>query len=258
MADDRTYIKLHDGMPRHPKVVGLSDKAFRAYIEALCYCSEYLTDGKVPASNLTKIAPRRVWRELSEAGLIHDADSGIAMHDYLEHQRSADQVKDLKEKRRASGQRGGRAKANAVASATHDASDPPEQTGSKSLAETESLTYVRDQTETDNSSLRSESTRKRATRIAADFTPSPELAAWTLTQGFTAGQGRTLVAEFVDYWTAKAGRDATKTDWDATFRNWVRRADPQRVRAPGPVAPIWDPVVTPIRGTQREDAMWNP
>lgn len=30
--------------------------------------------------------------------------------------------------------------------------------------------------------------------------------------------------KFVDYWTAKSGKDATKLDWDATWRNWIRRA----------------------------------
>jgi hypothetical protein len=32
--------------------------------------------------------------------------------------------------------------------------------------------------------------------------------------------------KFVDYWTAKTGRDATKLDWDATWRNWMRNARP--------------------------------
>lgn len=30
--------------------------------------------------------------------------------------------------------------------------------------------------------------------------------------------------KFRDYWTAKSGKDATKLDWDATYRNWIRRA----------------------------------
>ena len=29
---------------------------------------------------------------------------------------------------------------------------------------------------------------------------------------------------FTDYWNAKTGQDATKRDWDATWRNWIRRA----------------------------------
>jgi hypothetical protein len=39
-------------------------------------------------------------------------------------------------------------------------------------------------------------------------------------------------AKFVDYWHAKAGRDARKANWDATWRNWVRRAAEQHARAP--------------------------
>ena len=30
---------------------------------------------------------------------------------------------------------------------------------------------------------------------------------------------------FADYWHAKAGADARKADWLATWRNWVRRAN---------------------------------
>lgn len=29
---------------------------------------------------------------------------------------------------------------------------------------------------------------------------------------------------FTDYWQAKTGKDATKMDWNATWRNWIRRA----------------------------------
>src|SRR5262245_59801672 len=32
------------------------------------------------------------------------------------------------------------------------------------------------------------------------------------------------VARFIDYWHAKAGRDGTKLDWLATWRNWCRTA----------------------------------
>lgn len=32
------------------------------------------------------------------------------------------------------------------------------------------------------------------------------------------------VAEFIDYWAAQPGQKGVKVDWDATFRNWLRRA----------------------------------
>jgi len=28
--------------------------------------------------------------------------------------------------------------------------------------------------------------------------------------------------KFIDYWLSKAGKDAAKTDWSRTWKNWVR------------------------------------
>lgn len=40
----------------------------------------------------------------------------------------------------------------------------------------------------------------------------------------TADDARREAERFRDYWCAKSGKDATKTDWQATWRNWVRKA----------------------------------
>jgi hypothetical protein len=132
-ADPRTYIKLHDGMPDHPKVVGLSDAAFRAYVELLCYCSRYLTDGDVPTQVVRKIAAAKIQSELVAAGLAEESPKGMAMHDYLEHQRSAEQAAEMRQKRQVAGKKGGEAKANALALAKQT----PKQTASKNVAEGE-------------------------------------------------------------------------------------------------------------------------
>jgi hypothetical protein len=105
--DDRTYIRLHDGMPDHPKVVGLSDAAFRLYVEAMCWCSRYLTDGVLKPAALRHWAPRPV-RELTEVGLIehHGSPPGPErwlIHDYTEHQRTAVQVAEAREVKRSAG-----------------------------------------------------------------------------------------------------------------------------------------------------------
>jgi hypothetical protein len=39
-----------------------------------------------------------------------------------------------------------------------------------------------------------------------------------------------IAGQFRDYWIAKAGKDGVKTDWPATWRNWVRN---QRVKYSG-------------------------
>lgn len=63
----------------------------------------------------------------------------------------------------------------------------------------------------------------RGTRLPADWKLSTELAEWALAEkpGFPVIEE---AAKFRDYWTAKTGKDATKADWDATWRNWVRNA----------------------------------
>ena len=41
---------------------------------------------------------------------------------------------------------------------------------------------------------------------------------------------RAEAARFADHWHAKAGRDAAKLDWLATWRNWCRTALERAVR----------------------------
>lgn len=103
MADQRTYIRVHDGMPDHPKVYGLSDKAFRLLVETWCWCSRHLTDGAMPESVWNKRGNPKSRKELIAAGLAEVTDGGVVMHDYLEHQRSAAEVAELVAARSKSG-----------------------------------------------------------------------------------------------------------------------------------------------------------
>lgn len=44
--------------------------------------------------------------------------------------------------------------------------------------------------------------------------------------------------KFTDHWAAASGRNATKADWDATWRNWIRRADEHTQRS-NTYTPSW-------------------
>jgi hypothetical protein len=105
MADDRTYIRVHDGMPDHPKIDGLSDAAFRALVTHWCWCSRHLTDGVVPLATWLKRTPAKVRNELVAAGLVELTPEAALMHDYLEHQRSAADVAEIRAARVAAGQK---------------------------------------------------------------------------------------------------------------------------------------------------------
>jgi hypothetical protein len=61
-------------------------------------------------------------------------------------------------------------------------------------------------------------------RLPADWEPGPEGMAFAAGLGLANGRAATELDRFRDFWTAKSGKDATKADWLATWRNWVRKA----------------------------------
>jgi len=70
---------------------------------------------------------------------------------------------------------------------------------------------------------------QRANRLPKDFVVPPEWRAWAAQElRLSRSVIDTEAAKFVDYWHAKSGKDATKLDWQATWRNWCRNARPGR------------------------------
>ncbi|MFJ4990028.1 hypothetical protein ACIP9H_40310 [Streptomyces sp. NPDC088732] len=120
--DKRTYITVHDGMPDHPKVVAAGGMAAWLYVCGLAYCSRQLTDGRIPRAMVTRLVdlpePEALASALLRVGLWHasghDCDrcepvepDEYRVHDYDLHQKTADEVAELKEKRAAAGRKGG-------------------------------------------------------------------------------------------------------------------------------------------------------
>jgi len=67
--------------------------------------------------------------------------------------------------------------------------------------------------------------RKKASRLPDDWRPDREYleAAKLIKHDLTQEWFVQVAHKFKDYWIAKAGKDATKADWLATWRNWIRR-----------------------------------
>jgi len=100
--DHRTFVRLDDGYPEHPKVVPLSDGAFRAHIEAICWASRNEGRFFVP-----RLVARKFWRpkfitELINASLFDEATDGrdgYEVHDYLDFNRSTEEIAAFRESR---------------------------------------------------------------------------------------------------------------------------------------------------------------
>jgi len=90
------YAQIEVSAIRHPKVLTLSDAAFRLWVAGLCYSQEHLTDGQIPAAALYVLGVKVTDALVAELVDHHlwDADGagGYAVHDYLAWNRSRDAV----------------------------------------------------------------------------------------------------------------------------------------------------------------------
>ncbi|WP_156353154.1 MULTISPECIES: hypothetical protein [unclassified Sphingomonas] len=67
---------------------------------------------------------------------------------------------------------------------------------------------------------------RKGTRLPADWQPGPlgsEVEA--IVAPWPPGTVDREMAKFRDFWAAKAGAGGVKSDWQATWRNWLRQAD---------------------------------
>lgn len=77
------WVRIHDAAMTHPKLVGLSDKAFRLWVWGLSYAQMHLTDGLIT----TEAVPKRLKRaaeDLMKNALWERHDMGFKIHDYLD------------------------------------------------------------------------------------------------------------------------------------------------------------------------------
>jgi hypothetical protein len=102
-----TWARLDDRFPEHPKVVGLSDAAFRLHIKALCYVARNRTDGHLPNAVPRSLGgmPRQVAELLSAAVWEKNGDAWI-IHDYLDYNPSRAELAEMAAKKAKAGAKG--------------------------------------------------------------------------------------------------------------------------------------------------------
>jgi hypothetical protein len=88
------WVRIDENALDHPKIGGLSDGAFRLWVQGLAYCQKFLTDGYVSdlaIRGLHAYSPKRK-ALLLEAKLWEPSESGIRVHDFLEWNDSREHV----------------------------------------------------------------------------------------------------------------------------------------------------------------------
>lgn len=103
-----SWLTLDDNMPDHPKIRGLTDRAFRLHVYALCYCSRHLTDGVIPASACRGVVDNssRYCRELVAKKLWQSRGEVFEIHDYLDWNKSRAEVENQRKLNQEAGRKG--------------------------------------------------------------------------------------------------------------------------------------------------------
>lgn len=66
--------------------------------------------------------------------------------------------------------------------------------------------------------------KTRGSRLSSDWFLPKDWGEWAVSEGCSVDMIRSEADKFRDYWVSKAGSSATKVDWQATWRNWIRAA----------------------------------
>jgi hypothetical protein len=90
--------------------------------------------------------------------------------------------------------------------------------------------------------------RASGSRLPDDWVPSEEEISFAMSEGHDLASASREADKFKNYWIAKTGKDATKMDWTATWKNWIWRSSNQ-----GRTPPITAPRLTEFQRRREEN-----
>lgn len=218
-----TWFKVDDNLAFHRKTVKAGNAAMGLWVRAGAWAAQQLSDGFIPEEIAELLGTRQQAAKLVSAELWLEVSGGFSFHKWGERQPKREEI----EKERAAGaerKRLSRERKKGTITANPIVGD-----GSHANVQhrTDGAPQRPDPTRPDPTTTPNgvEGPRKRGKRLPDGWTPQQK----TREQIIAECPGVDLRREhlkFVDFWQAKAGKDASKVDWDATWRNWMRNAKP--------------------------------
>ena len=225
------WFKVDDGFFSSRKVLmiprSMRAKCLGIWVQAGTWSAKELTDGHVPGYVLDELGGIPEERhELIRVGLwLSDGETGIYFHDWLDFQPSREETlgkrESVQKARSASGRVGGLKSAELRRSKSEA---NVKQNSSKTQAKVKQ-NPTPDPTRPDPTSPSKDG--ESASRIPQTFPITDSMISWAAEANLKINL-ETETAKFIDYWTAESGPKASKRDWVAAWRNWMRRAQDYR------------------------------
>lgn len=224
------YVPLAANYYMDDAILEAGPEAELLFVRILSFLASVPSDGFITDRQLRNIVglglrnvPRRI-ESLLGAGLLDAQSGGYLARSWQKWNRSTEEIgrllaKDRERKAQDSGAKG-----------TNSTRNPD------GIQEDSALQSSTEQSSTEQSPPKGGGARARATRIPEPFLVTTAMREWAAAEVPAVDVDRST-RTFVDHWRAESGAKATKRDWIATWRNWLRRdADRQRPGAARPMS----------------------
>lgn len=227
------WFKVDDAFHGHPKVLELSLPSVGLWTLAGSWCANYLTDGEITLRAIGRLGGSEKYaQELVDAGLwIPGDDETFQFKDWEDYQPLKAEIEAERDAARER-MKVVRSKKKGTARADGSGEQPPNVQpnnprtfggSSEEVRVTPSQPDPSHPVPPDQTPPNGGVPRKRASRIADDFQVTPQMREWAATKAPNTDLGLET-EKFINYWIAKSGKEATKLDWAATWRNWILNA----------------------------------
>lgn len=211
------WFKVDDQLAFHQKTVTAGNAAMGLWVRAGSWSCAQLTGGFIANAMANAMANECDIDALVQSGLWDEVDGGYQFHDWSEFQPSAEIEKEKRKARSLAGKKGAEARwgkkddgepmanamANRMANGWQKDAPDPDPSISKDIERAPS--------------------KKCGSRITEDWLPQPETIQ-KLKAEYPHIDQKLEHRKFVDHWLAESGSKASKLDWEATYRNWIRRS----------------------------------
>ena len=201
------WFRFYNEALDDPKVQRLDGDTFKTWVNLLCLCARH--DGLPKSIQDISFALRldvhgcsTVLSRLADAGLLDRLHGGVdgmhyAIHAWDKRQYKSDtsteRVKRFRER---------------SSNATETVNETPPETDTETDTETDKI-------------QRRKKVIALATRLPEDWQPSDGDIDFAISLDVDYRREADI---FRDYWIAQAGSKGSKTNWQSTWRNWIRRA----------------------------------
>ena len=241
MAGD--WIKMRGNLwddPRVAKLCDLTDQGEAAVIGALYWlwaaADQHTEDGVLLGLTVRQIDRKTgvhgFGSALCEIGWLADHPEGVRIVNFEDHNGASAKKRAVTAKRVANHRAGNADETQQYdrgnAQVTQPALQNEHTSVSSALAREREEKEKRDTSFSDKVVGAADAAKttgpKKARRLPDDWQLPKAWGDWALSEypAWTAEIVRLEAAKFADHWRAKSGKDATKLDWEATWRNWCR------------------------------------